>query len=287
MHDEFASQGLVVVAVSDEGDKLVSDYIDSLGIQIAVGAGSPASGKYGVNGIPHSVLIDVNGRIAWSGSPYELSKGKVKEALKGAKKRSSNFMAVPLEEDFSGRLTALAKTMSGGNPGKSLAALQAIAADEKATADEKTGAATLISSIEEHAQLLNGQAEGFLKSYDVQKGLLVLDALAKEFSGTIGDAAKARAAEVDEGTRRCRGAHARSRAGLEDRCLEGQGQVPRGRRQAQGHARGRARGHDDARQQEGLTSRRESEQHPGRATASVAARIVQGLVAQRAESVSW
>jgi len=196
MHDEFASQGLVVVAVSDEGDKLVSDYIDSLGIQIAVGAGSPASGKYGVNGIPHSVLIDVNGRIAWSGSPYELSKGKVKEALKGAKKRSSNFMAVPLEEDFSGRLTALAKTMSGGNPGKSLAALQAIAADEKATADEKTGAATLISSIEEHAQLLNGQAEGFLKSYDVQKGLLVLDALAKEFSGTIGDAAKARAAEV-------------------------------------------------------------------------------------------
>jgi len=196
MHDEFASQGLVVVAVSDEADKVVADYIDSLGIQVAVGAGSPASGKYGVNGIPHSVLIDVNGKIAWSGSPYDLSKGIVKDALKGAKKRPSNFLSVPLEQAVTGRLTAIGKTMSGGNPGKALAALNTLAADEKATAEEKAGAATLVEAIEEHVKLLNGQAEGFLKSLDVQRGLLVLDAIAKEFSGNIGDAAKARAAEV-------------------------------------------------------------------------------------------
>jgi len=197
MHDEFGSQGLVVVAVSDEDSKLVSDYLDSMGIQIPVGSGSTAGSAYGVKGIPHSVLIDPQGKVAWSGSPYSISKGAVKEALKGAKKRSTNFMAIPLETEVTGRLAAPAKSMAAGNPGKALSSLRAIEADAKSTAEEKTEAQTLIASIDEHVQLLNGQAESFVKARDVLKGLTVIDALAKEFAGApIGDAAKTRAEAI-------------------------------------------------------------------------------------------
>lgn len=196
MNDEFAAQGLVVVAVSDEDAKLVSDYVDSMGITLPVASGSRASGAYGVKGIPHSVLIDTQGKVAWSGSPYELSKGTVKEVLKGAKKRSTNFLAIPVEKEPEGRLAAPAKSMASGNPGKALSALRAISDDAKSTEAEKVGATTLIAAIDEHVKLLNDQAEGFVGARDVLKGLTVFDALAKEFSGPIGDAAKKRAEDI-------------------------------------------------------------------------------------------
>lgn len=187
-----------------------------MGIQIPVAAGSRASGAYGVKGIPHSVLIDPSGKVAWSGSPYSLSKGAVKEALKGAKKRTSNFLAVPVEAEATGRLAAPAKAMAGGNPGKALAALRTIEADAKATEAEKSEATTLIAAIQEHVDLLNAQAEGFVAARDVLKGLTVLDALAKEFgSAPIGEAAKKRAEEIrkdDKLSKEIAGAEAFARA---------------------------------------------------------------------------
>lgn len=180
------------MAVSDEDAKLVSDYVDSMGITLPVAAGSPASGAYGVRGIPHSVLIDPQGKVAWSGSPYELSKGTVKDALKGAKKRSTSFLAVPIDKEPEGRLAAPAKAMTGGNPGKALTALRAIADDAKSTEAEKTDAAALIAAIEAHAKLLSDQGEAFVGARDVLKALTVFEALAKEFPGPIGDGAKKR-----------------------------------------------------------------------------------------------
>ncbi len=174
----------------------MSDYVDSMGISIPVAAGSKASGAYGVKGIPHSVLIDPQGKVAWSGSPYSLSKGTVKDALKGAKKRTSNFLSIPVAEEPAGRLAAQAKVMAAGNPGKALVALRTIEADEKTAEAEKTGATALIAAIDEHVQLLNGQAEAFVSARDVLTGLTVFDALGKEFSGPIGDAAKKRAADI-------------------------------------------------------------------------------------------
>ena len=60
--------------------------------------------------------------------------------LKGAKKRTSNFLAIPVAEEPAGRLAAQAKAMAAGNPGKALVALRAIEADEKSVEAEKTGA---------------------------------------------------------------------------------------------------------------------------------------------------
>jgi hypothetical protein len=145
----------VVVAVSDEADATVSDYLDSMGISLPVAAGSQASGRYGVRGTPHSVLIDPQGKVAWSGSPYSLPKGVVQDALKGARKGSRSFLAIPVDELPTGRLAAPAKSMVAGSPGKALAPLAAVAADEKATSEEKAAAAALVLAIEEHVALLN------------------------------------------------------------------------------------------------------------------------------------
>jgi hypothetical protein len=77
-----------------------------------------------VTGIPSSALIGPDGKIAWVGHPGSLSKGKVKEVLKGAKKRSTNFMAVTLEKEPQGRLAAAGKSMAQGDLGKALPAAQ-------------------------------------------------------------------------------------------------------------------------------------------------------------------
>lgn len=185
-----------MVAVSDEDAKLVSEYVDSMGITIPVASGSQAGGAYGVTGIPSSALIGPDGKIAWVGSPYSLSKGKVKEVLKGARKRSTNFLAVPVENEPKGRLAAVAKSMAQGDLGKALPAAQDVVLDEKAAGTEKEEAGVLVGAIQDHVKLLNEQAEGFVKSRDVLKALLVFDALGKELGGELGDAAKKRAADI-------------------------------------------------------------------------------------------
>ncbi len=196
LYEEFGNQGLVVVGVSPEDAKLVSDYVDSMGITLPIASGCQAGGPYGVSGIPSSALIGPDGKIAWTGHPNSLSKGKVKEVLKGAKKRSTNFLAVPVETEPKGRLAAVAKSMAQGELGKALSAAQEVALDEKAAGTEKEEASALVGAIEAHVKLLSEQAEGFVKSKDVLKALLVFDALGKEPGGERGDAAKKRAAEI-------------------------------------------------------------------------------------------
>ena len=86
MDAEFASQGLKVLALSDESAELVEPYVEQLDLNFTVAAGSKSSGAYGVTGIPHSVLIDAQGNVAWQGSPYELSKGVIKKAVADRRK---------------------------------------------------------------------------------------------------------------------------------------------------------------------------------------------------------
>lgn len=99
IHDEYADQGLVVLALSNEATDTVSTFLDQRGFTVATAAGCNAGTAYGVNGIPHTFLIDTEGKIAWHGHPSELSEKKLKEVTKGAKKRSSNFLSVPLDKE--------------------------------------------------------------------------------------------------------------------------------------------------------------------------------------------
>lgn len=187
----------MVLALSDEDAEKVGAYVDEMGLTIRVGAGSQASGAFKVKGFPTTAVIDADGKLAWQGHPSSLSNGIVEDALKGAKPRSSNFLAFVPTESAGGRVAAQLKSIEQGKIGKAHAALLAFAADAKATETEKTDAAALAAAIDAHVAALMTQAERFVQSRDVLKSVTIYDALAKEFGAAQqGADAKSRAEAI-------------------------------------------------------------------------------------------
>jgi hypothetical protein len=203
MQEEFGDKGLVVMALSNEEDAKVEPYIDQHGLQsIVVAAGSKSSSDYGVRGIPHSVLIDPDGNVAWSGHPGSLSSGKVKKLLKGAKARSKDaFLSVKSALD-SASLSSAIEAAHAGKLGKALSNARTLAANPAATDAEKQDADTLIGEIESHVAFLRKQASQFVERRDMLKAVLVLDSLADDLKDLeLGsEAAKAKQAILDDDT---------------------------------------------------------------------------------------
>ena len=158
-------------------------------------AGSQAAARYGVRGIPYTVLIDPQGNLAWSGSPSGLSKAVVKQALKGARRPKNEFLAVRFAEPVEGKAAELARD------GELVAARKeagALLADAQASEAAKQGATAVQEAIAKQIQLLRDQADQLVKSRDPERALRVLEGLAKEFgSSEAGAAAKKRAGEIE------------------------------------------------------------------------------------------
>jgi hypothetical protein len=195
---EFGNQGLKVLALSDEPMDLVEPYVEQLDLNFTVASGSGSNGPYGVTGIPHSVLIDAEGNIAWQGSPYDLSKAVLKKALKGAKHPKTEFMSVHLTAPVDARVTKAADLAADGSLAGSLKEIDGISADEKATDVQKKDATTLKDAIDKQVKALGDQAEKLAKARDPEQAIKVLDALAKEFPSTdVGAKAKKRIDEIN------------------------------------------------------------------------------------------
>ena len=203
MQAELGDKGLVVMALSNEDDAKVEPYIDQHGLQsIVVVAGSKSGSDYGVRAIPHSVLIDPEGNVAWRGNPRDLSTGKVKKLLRGAKPRPKDaFMAVKSELD-SASLSSAVAAAEEGKLSKALSSARTLAANPAATDSEKKDADALIGAIEEHVAFLRKQASQFVEQREMLKAVLVLDTLAGELKDTeLGSkAAEAKQAILDDDT---------------------------------------------------------------------------------------
>ena len=186
----------MVVALSNEEEGLVGDYVDKHGIGIRVAAGSNGNGVYGVRGIPAACLIDASGKVAWTGHPSSLSSGKVKEALKGAKKPGKGaFLSVNLDEEYDGKLKKAAKDAEDGALGKALSALRKLIGDEKFL--EKESAQALELKITDHIGMLQEQADAFLESMEVATAQEIYAALAGDLKGQKeADLAKAGLARI-------------------------------------------------------------------------------------------
>jgi len=176
---------------------LVEPYVLQNGLPFLVASGSSSSGDYGVSGIPHSFLIDAEGKLAWHGNPAGLSKGAVKKALKGAKRPKGDFLAVRIDEPVDARGEKARKLAEDGELAAALKEVAAILADESATGEQKQGAATVQSAVEAHVALLTGQAEQFIKDRDLGKALTILEALGKEFGASeTGEKSRKRVEEI-------------------------------------------------------------------------------------------
>jgi hypothetical protein len=194
---EFGEKGLVVLALSDETPEKVAEYVDQMGITVRVASGFSNVGAFKIPGYPSATIIGPDGKIAWFGDPRSLSAGTVKEALAGAKPRSSSFLAVVPSKAPSGKLAPIAKSMEQGKIGKAHASLRDIAGSDKSTAEEREDAKAFAAEIEAHVKLLNEQAEAYVASRNVVDALTVLEAVSKEFAGAeLGTTAKARVDQI-------------------------------------------------------------------------------------------
>jgi hypothetical protein len=181
LRDEFEKEGLVVIALSDEKPELISDYIDKHGLTVAIAAEAKTS-KYRVKGIPAACLVDAEGKVVWFGDPRGLSKGKVKSALKGAKKPGKGgFLSMNLQGEYDGGLKKAAASAEKGDLGKALSATRKLLTDEDF--GERSLAEELEAEITAYVSLLQSQADTFLASREVVTAVKIFDALAGTLKG--------------------------------------------------------------------------------------------------------
>lgn len=186
-----------MIALSDEGLDLVEPYVSQQDLGFTVAAESKSGDAYGVTGIPHSVLIDAEGNVAWIGSPYGLSKGTLKKALKGAKKPKVDFLAVHLPKAVEGRAAKAADLAGDGQLALAEKEIDAVLADEKSGDEPKAQANELRAAIEKHVKTLGEQAEKLVKSREPESAIRILEGVSKEFPSTEeGQHAKKRAEEI-------------------------------------------------------------------------------------------
>ena len=77
LQEKYRDDGLVIVGISDESEDLVRPYVDGFGepirYSIAIDRVNTTHSRYlqgfGVNGIPISFVVDVQGRVVWYGHP--------------------------------------------------------------------------------------------------------------------------------------------------------------------------------------------------------------------------
>lgn len=188
----------MVIGLSDEAAETVEPYLEQNDItNVIIGAGSSAGGAYGVSGIPHSFLIGPDGNVAWHGHPSEVSKSLLKGVLKGAKKPAGGMFGVKTDFTVDARVAKAQTLASDGKVADALKEIAAIQNDAGTTEQQKSDAKAVEDAIVRHCEKLSATAEGFVKSKDVAKALLVFDGLAKELAAIeVGTNAKTRAADV-------------------------------------------------------------------------------------------
>lgn len=166
-----------MLAVSNESEELVSEYVEKMGLTVRTAAGFSTGEAWGVKGYPSAVLIDAEGVVAWTGHPGSLSKGKVKEALKGAKGGAGGYLSFTVARELDGKLKKAVKEAADGKLGKSYAAAMAVAADETGEEAVRDEAKAFAGELSDFASLLRDQAEGLITRGMVLEGLGVLEDL--------------------------------------------------------------------------------------------------------------
>jgi len=69
LHKKYAPKGVVIMSLTKEPKAKVEPFAKEMGMVYAIGCGSPTGQAYGVRGIPHAFVIDIEGRVVWHGHP--------------------------------------------------------------------------------------------------------------------------------------------------------------------------------------------------------------------------
>ena len=84
IYAKYKDKGLQIVGITDEDRAKIKKFEKEVPIEYAVGL--DANGKYakpfGIQGIPHAVLVDKSGKVVWEGHPMSLKESQIEELLK-------------------------------------------------------------------------------------------------------------------------------------------------------------------------------------------------------------
>jgi thiol-disulfide isomerase/thioredoxin len=69
LHEAHASEGLVILSLTDQSQKPVEAFMTKTPMKYVVGVKSDTGEKYGVVGIPHAAVIGRDGVLLWQGNP--------------------------------------------------------------------------------------------------------------------------------------------------------------------------------------------------------------------------
>ena len=93
IHEKFRSRGVVLVALSDEPDPTVEEFIKKNKMPYIIGSGARATKtSYGVDGIPASFLIAPDGKLAWKGHPAAID-SELEKLLKESPPKQKGILA--------------------------------------------------------------------------------------------------------------------------------------------------------------------------------------------------
>ena len=84
IYAKYKDKGLQVVGITDEDRAKIMKFEKEVPIEYSVGLDN--GGKYaklfGIQGIPHAVLVDKSGKVVWEGHPMSLKDSQIEEILK-------------------------------------------------------------------------------------------------------------------------------------------------------------------------------------------------------------
>ncbi|MEZ5975605.1 MAG: hypothetical protein R3E96_12410 [Planctomycetota bacterium] len=187
----------MVLALSNEEDELVEEYIQSMGLTVRIAAGADG-GNMTWSSIPHTFLVGADGKILWHGSPYGLSNGIIEDALRGVKKSSNSVLAYNSATEFKeGAVTSIADMARQAQLAKSIQAVGKLL--EKASGAEAEEAKVLQGELDGFVEMLQAQAESFITKREMVIGTDLLAEVAKECKGLpVADKIAARLKEIDD-----------------------------------------------------------------------------------------
>jgi thiol-disulfide isomerase/thioredoxin len=83
VYKKYQERGLVIVGVTDEDNATIRKFTKTVPMAYfpATDKGK-LSEKFGIQGIPHAMLVDKTGKIVWEGHPMQLKEDKIEEILK-------------------------------------------------------------------------------------------------------------------------------------------------------------------------------------------------------------
>ena len=81
LYKKYKDKGVVLMAFTDEAKETAEPFAKKMNMTYPIGTGSSLGNEYGVEGIPHAIIVGTDGKIAWSGNPLNEKFEKAVEEL--------------------------------------------------------------------------------------------------------------------------------------------------------------------------------------------------------------